>query len=236
MLEDCRIRNNYIDLVITSPPYNLAKQYDNVDDNLSYDEYLLFSERWLKKCWALSKSDGRLCMNVPLDTSKGEYRSLGADITCIAKQVGWKYRTTIVWNEGHVSKSFARGSFMSARSPHIIAPVELIIVMYKQHWKKVRLGVSDITQEEFIEWTNGLWSFPGARQRTHPAPFPIELPKRCIKLFSFNGEIILDPFMGSGTTLVASKMLHRRSIGIEISEKFCHLAFKRIIKEATESA
>ena len=171
-------------------------------------------------------------MNVPLDTGKGQHQSLGADIIHIAKQVGWKYRTTIVWNEGNISKSAARGSFMSASSPNVISPVELIVVMYKDVWKKSYRGVSDISESEFVEWTNGLWSFSGERSSLvgHPAPFPIELPKRCIKLFSYKNDIILDPFMGSGTTLVASKILQRRSIGIDVSREYCELAFKRLLK------
>lgn len=232
ILKDEHIANNYIDLIVTSPPYNIGKNYGYANDNLSYDEYLEFTYKWLKKCYDLVKFDGRLCMNIPLDTGKGVQRSLGADITCMAKEVGWKYRTTVIWNEGHISKNSARGSFMSASSPHIISPVELVVVMYKEQWKKSCRGKSDITKEEFVEWTNGVWTFSGESKKKigHPAPFPIELPKRCIKLFSYIGDIILDPFMGSGTTLVASKMLKRKSIGVEISGEFCELAFKRILK------
>ncbi len=90
---------------------NVNKDYENANDNLSYEDYLIFTGKWLKKCYELAKTDGRLCMNIPIDTGKGEQRSLGADITCIAKNVGWKYRTTIIWNEGNISKSSARGSF-----------------------------------------------------------------------------------------------------------------------------
>jgi site-specific DNA-methyltransferase (adenine-specific) len=232
MLEDCRIQDDHIDLIVTSPPYNVSKNYENANDNLSYEDYLEFTEKWLKKCFALSKSDGRLCMNIPLDTGKGEKRSLGADITEIAKQVGWKYRTTIVWNEGNISNSAARGSFMSASSPHVISPVELIVVMYKEKWKKSRKGVSDISKEEFIEWTNGMWTFSGESKKKigHPAPFPLELPKRCIKLFSYKDDIVLDPFMGSGTTLVSANMCGRKSFGIELSREYCELAMRRLLK------
>ncbi len=232
MLKDRRIQSNHIDLIVTSPPYNVNKNYGEADDNLDYEKYLQFTRNWLEKCYDLAKPTGRLCMNIPIDTGKGTQRSLGADITCIAKEVGWKYRTTIIWNEGNISKSSARGSFMSASSPHVISPVELIVVMYKEQWKKTSRGKSDTTKEEFIEWTNGVWVFSGESKKKigHPAPFPIELPKRCIKLFSYVDDIILDPFMGSGTTLVAAKMLGRKSMGIEISREFCELAFKRILK------
>lgn len=232
MLTDARIPENHIDLIVTSPPYNVNKNYGASNDNLSYEEYLEFTRKWLEKCYGWAKCDGRLCMNIPVDTGKGEQRSLGADITYIAKQVGWKYRTTIIWNEGNISKSSARGSFMSASSPHIIAPAELIVVMYKEQWKKSCKGKSDTTKDEFVEWTNGMWTFSGESKKKigHPAPFPVELPKRCIKLFSYVGDIVLDPFMGSGTTIVASKMLGRKSMGIEISREFCELAFHRVLK------
>lgn len=232
MLTDERIPNNHIDLIVTSPPYNVNKNYGASNDNLSYEEYLEFTRKWLEKCYDWAKCDGRLCMNIPLDTGKGEQRSLGVDITYIAKQVGWKYRTTIIWNEGNISKVGARGSFMSASSPHIITPAELVVVMYKEQWKKSSKGKSDTAKDEFVKWTNGMWNFSGESKKKigHPAPFPVELPKRCIKLFSYVGDIVLDPFMGSGTTIVASKMLGRKSMGIEISREFCELAFHRILK------
>lgn len=123
---------------------------------------------------------------------------------------------------------------MSARAPYVIAPVEMIVVLYKNKWrKKSGSGISDITKEEFIEWTNGVWSFSGESKKRvgHPAPFPIELPKRCIKLFSFVDDVILDPFLGSGTTLIACTLLNRKGIGIEIDEKYCEIAKKRLIEE-----
>lgn len=232
MREDVRIPENHIDLIVTSPPYNVNKNYGKANDNLSYEDYLTFTKQWLEKCYLLSKADGRLCMNIPIDTGKGEQRSIGADITCVAKQVGWEYRTTIIWNEGNISKSSARGSFMSASSPNVIAPVELIIVMYKEQWKKQSKGTSDISKGEFVEWTNGIWTFSGESKKKigHPAPFPVELPKRCIKLFSYVDDIVLDPFMGSGTTLVAANSLKRKAFGIEISRDYCELAMHRLLK------
>lgn len=232
MLNDKIIPDNYIDLIVTSPPYNVGKNYGVANDNLEYDDYIEFTYNWLRKCYGWAKADGRLCMNIPIDTGKGTQRSLGADITCIAKDVGWNYRTTIVWNEGNISKSSARGSFMSASSPHVISPVELIVVMYKKQWKKTCRGKSDTNKDEFMEWTNGIWTFSGESKKRigHPAPFPVELPKRCIKLFSYIDDVVLDPFMGSGTTLVAAKMLNRKSLGVEISDEFCELAFRRLLR------
>ena len=113
----------------------------------------------------------------------------------------------------------------------MIAPVELIVVLYKENWKKTSgSGISDMNKEEFLEWTNGLWTFPGEKKTRigHPAPYPIELPRRCIKLFSYVGDTVLDPFMGSGTTLLAAYQNNRRSIGIEIDADYCKLASERL--------
>jgi len=111
----------------------------------------------------------------------------------------------------------------------------LIIILYKKRWKKTSGSrKSDIIKDEFIKWTNGLWTFSGESKKKvgHPAPFPIELPKRCIKLFSFVGDIVLDPFMGSGTTLITAYQNNRKGIGIEIDKSYCELAKKRLINEA----
>ncbi len=232
------IKENSVDLVVTSPPYNIDIHYNSFDDNIPYEKYLEFTQKWLKKAYLLTKSDGRMCLNVPLDKSKGRneagFQSVYADIVRIAKKVGWKYFSTIIWNEGNISRRTAWGSWLSARAPYVIAPVETIIIFYKERWQKIKNGKSDIRREEFMEWTNGLWTFSGESKKKvgHPAPFPIELPKRCIKLFSFVGDVILDPFLGSGSTLIACTLLNRKGIGVEIDENYCKLAKERLIKEA----
>ena len=97
---------------------------------------------------------------------------------------------------------------------------------------KNRKGKSDITRDEFIEWTNAVWNFSGENRKKigHPSPFPVELPRRCIKLFSFVGDLILDPFLGSGSTLIACLETNRAGIGVEINRGYCELAVKRLIK------
>ncbi len=235
VLKTKEVKPGSIDLIVTSPPYNVDIKYNSHDDKLSYRDYLEFSKRWLTRCYEWLKDDGRFCLNIPLDKNKGGQQSVGADFTTIAKQIGFKYHSTIIWNEGNISRRTAWGSWMSASAPYVIAPVELIVVLYKKRWKKTNGSKkSDITREEFMEWTNGLWTFSGeSKKKTgHPAPFPIELPKRCIKLFSFVGDTVLDPFMGSGTTLIASYKLNRIGIGIEIDKGYCKLAVDRLIKEA----
>jgi site-specific DNA-methyltransferase (adenine-specific) len=230
ILKTTAIRENSIDLTVTSPPYNVDISYGGYDDGIPYEKYLEFSEKWLTKALVLSKDDGRLCLNIPLDKNKGGQQSVYADLTGVAKRVGWKYHTTIIWNEQNISRRTAWGSWMSASAPYAIAPVEAILVLYKKHWKKTRKGESDITRNEFMEWTNAFWTFSGESKKRigHPAPFPVELPRRCIKLFSYVDDTIMDPFLGSGTTLIACLETGRKGVGIEINREYYDLASRRM--------
>lgn len=230
---DC-IPEDSIDLIITSPPYNVDIRYGVHDDKMTYEDYLVFTAQWLKKCYQMVKSDGRFCLNIPLDKNKGGQQSVYADMTTIAKEIGWKYHSTIIWNEQNISRRTAWGSWLSASAPYVIAPVEVIVILYKENWKKKGGSrESDIARDEFLEWTNGVWSFSGESKKKvgHPAPFPIKLPKRCIKLFSFVGDTILDPFLGSGSTLIACSHTNRKGIGIEIDKRYCELAKVRLLEE-----
>ena len=130
------IAEESVDLVVTSPPYNVDIKYNSHDDRVTYDEYLAFSRRWMKRCHGWLKTDGRFCLNIPLDKNKGGQQSVGADLTTIAKEAGFSYHSTIVWNEGNISRRTAWGSWASASAPYVIAPVELIVVLYKESWKK----------------------------------------------------------------------------------------------------
>ena len=230
------IKNGEIDLIVTSPPYNVDIKYNSHDDQISYEKYLEFSTKWLTRCFHWLKNDGRICLNIPLDKNKGGQQSVGADLTTITKKIGFKYHSTIIWNEGNISRRTAWGSWLSASAPYVIAPVELIVVLYKKEWKKISGSKqSDLHRKEFIDWTNGIWTFNGQSKKGaggHPAPFPIELPRRCIKLFSFIGDTILDPFLGSGSTLIASHMHGRKGIGIDIDKKYCDIAISRLNQEA----
>ena len=229
------VEEGTVDLIVTSPPYNVGIEYNSHDDKMTYEQYLSFTKEWLAKCYRVIKEDGRFCLNIPLDKNKGGQQSVCADITTIAKQVGWKYHSTIIWNEQNISRRTAWGSWLSASAPYVIAPVEVIVIFYKERWKKISgSGKSDISKKEFIEWTNGMWSFMGESKKRigHPAPFPMELPRRCIKLFSFVGDTVLDPFLGSGSTLIACVLTNRKGMGIEIDKNYCEIAKRRLINEA----
>ncbi|MBV6450619.1 MAG: DNA adenine methyltransferase YhdJ [Anaerolineales bacterium] len=227
-----RVADASVDLIVTSPPYNVDIAYNSHKDDISYAEYLEFSQKWMTRCYHWLKDDGRFCLNIPLDKNKGGQQSVGADLTTIAKRIGFGYHSTIIWNEGNISRRTAWGSWMSASAPFVIAPVELILVLYKNKWKKTSGSkVSDVTRDEFMAWTNGVWTFNGESKKKigHPAPFPIELPRRCIKLFSFVGDTVLDPFSGSGSTMIAAVTNNRQAIGIEVDAKYCELSRKRIV-------
>lgn len=223
------------DLIITSPPYNVGMEYSGraEDDSLSYQHYLQFTRRWLANCHHWCRPTGRLCVNVSIDKNKNGKQPLSADITTIAMQAGWKYHATILWNEGNISRRTAWGSWKSASAPHVIAPVEVVIVLYKDEWKRQRQGRSDITGDEFKQWVLGIWEFNGesGKRIGHEAPFPRELPRRCIKLFSFVGDVVLDPFSGSGTTMIEAWNNGRIAHGIELERDYCKLAIERMARE-----
>jgi site-specific DNA-methyltransferase (adenine-specific) len=219
-----------VDLVITSPPYNLDVSYDGYRDALPYDRYLEWVGLWAAALHRVARPGGRACINVPLDSNKGGKRAVYADYVRLFAAAGWHYQTTIVWNEQNISRRTAWGSWLSASAPFITAPVEMIPVFYKGDWRRRKAGrQSDVTRDEFLAWTLGFWDFPGENPKKvgHPAPFPAELPRRLIKLYSFVGDVVLDPFLGSGTTAVAAKLLHRPCIGVDVDGTYCQVAARR---------
>ena len=236
VLHTNRIEDNSVNLIVTSPPYNLDIDYNSNDDNLNYEDYLKFSSKWMKRCFDWLKPDGRICLNIPMDTNKGGHRPTGSNLIQEALNVGLQYKTTIIWNKNTILTRTAWGSWKSASSPAILAPIEFISVFYKDQWKKLNKGESTIERDEFIQWTNGLWTFGTASRKRigHPAPFPIELPNRCIKMFSYAGDTVLDPFVGSGTTLIAAYRNKRKSIGIELDQEYYNLAINRVKKETSQ--
>lgn len=225
------IATESIDLIITSLPYNLGVKYNNYDDNKPLEEYLILLERWLGKMYNILKRDGRLCLNIPFLNNKFKFDQY-FETRKVLEKIGFKLNTVIVWDKMNMPNRMKWGSWLSALNPHVVPTFELIIVSYKESFKKMRKGVSDITKKEFLSWTLGLWQIPGenkAKKLGHPAPFPIEIPYRLIKLYSYVDDVILDPFMGAGTTLKAAKILNRKAIGVEIDVEYYRKALEELI-------
>lgn len=219
-----------VELVVTSPPYSLDVAYDGGD--VEAGDWPSFMAEWLAEALRVTKPSGRLALNVPLDTTRGGCRPTYAQAVDAAVSVGWCYRSTIVWADGELGKSTARGSVDSASSPSIIAPVELVALFSKGAWGRAVEIPSDLAHADWVDWTNGLWRFRGETSpwEGHPAPFPPELPRRLIRLLSFPGETVLDPFVGSGTTALIALELGRRAVGFDASPAYLASAGRRILR------
>jgi site-specific DNA-methyltransferase (adenine-specific) len=223
-----------INLVVTSPPYSLGVDYGAAGyaDDQPYTSYLEWVRGWATALRDVSAPGGRVCLNIPLDSNKGGKRAIYADYLRIFQEVGWTYQTSIVWNEQNISRRTAWGSWLSPSAPFVTAPVEMIAVFHNGAFRRPAINGrrGDITRDEFLAWTLGLWTFAGANPRRvgHPAPFPEELPRRLIKLYSYPDDLVLDPFVGSGTTAVAASRLGRRALAVEINPTFCALTIDNL--------
>ena len=232
LIEMDKIKDNSIDLIITSPPYNIDLDYDIYNDYRPWEEYMEWVCDWLYKCYKVLKDDGRICINHYLNF-QDRYEKVSRfplfDIKHYQDIIGFNTHKLVLWEDITRKKYTAWGSWLSASSPYINTPYEGILVSYKNQWKKTNKGVSSISKEDFIEGVGGIWKLgTSSNKKGTKATFPISLPTRCIELFSYEGDTILDPFMGSGTTGVACKKLKRDFIGIELSENYFEIAKGRI--------
>ena len=218
-----QLSDNSIDLIVTSPPYNIGIDYDTWDDNLPWDKYLSWCNEWLTECYRVLKDDGRICINHYLNFKP---KSVGLetafplfDLYNIQNEIGFKVHKLAMWNDRTVVKHTAWGSFMSASAPNLQQPYEAILISYKKQWKKINSGESTISKDDFVEGVSGVWDLNTTPGYTI-ACFPERLPQLCIDLFTYKGDIVLDPFSGSGTTCYVAKSLDRHYIGFEISERY----------------
>src|SRR5579859_5981135 len=189
-----------VDLIVTSPPYALELPYIG-GDVPDYPTWLHALESWLAELLRVAKPGwGRLCLNVPLDRDLGGWEPVSADAVQVARTVGWHFRTWLLWDKGQAGAGTDRGSLDSAGAPNVTAPVESVLVLYRGNWR--RSGAAAMLHQAWLELCGprGLWHFPGATDAFCPAPFPEDLPERCITLFSFPEDVIGDPFCGRGTT------------------------------------
>ena len=233
------IPDNCVHLVVTSPPYNASKAYD---EDLSLSEYLEMLYSVFAECYRVLVPGGRMVVNVA-NLGRKPYIPLSSHINLMMNQLGFLMRGEIIWDKSaSAGSSCAWGSFQSASNPCLRDVHEYLLVFSKGNYKLLREKsereegrIDTIPRDDFIQHTKSIWSFATERASrvNHPAPFPVELPKRCIEMYSFAGDVVLDPFNGSGTTCVAAKSTGRTYIGIDLSEEYCSIARQRL--EETES-
>lgn len=220
--------NNCLHLMITSPPYNASKEYDA---NLSLEEYLSLLSQVFTETYRVLVNGGRACVNVA-NLGRKPYIPLSHHISHLMTQIGFNMRGEIIWNKAaSASASTAWGSWQSATNPTLRDVHEYILVFSKGDYRRNRgEKLNTINKEQFMEWTKSIWVMrtESARRIGHPAPFPEELPARLIQLYSFTDDVVLDPFMGSGTTAIAALKAQRHFVGYEISEEYVALAKHRI--------
>ncbi len=223
------IEEESINLCITSPPYNVdlgnnkfnKKAYDIYKDKKSHRKYIKFLREVFEHVYPLLTDDGRLCINIG-DGKNGQVPTIH-NLTVELFDIGYKPFGHIIWNKKNTSNRAAWGSWLSPSCPSFPMSFEHILLFYKNDKKLNRRGETDLTKDEFVKFATSMWEFPGIKNKDHPAAFPIELPYRLIKMLSFIGDTVLDPFAGSGTTLVAAKKLNRKYCGIELSEQYFSL-------------
>lgn len=223
-----------VHLMVTSPPYNATKEYD---DDLSQQDYFELLREVFTETYRVLVNGGRACINVA-NLGRKPYIPLSDHISQMMAEIGFLMRGEIIWNKGvKAGVSMAWGSWRSAANPVLRDTHEYILVFSKGAFsrKKPEGKENTITKEQFMEWTRSVWLMDteSARKIGHPAPFPVELPYRLIQLYTFTGDIILDPFIGSGTTAVAALMSGRKYIGYEINPQYAELAETRIAQFLT---
>lgn len=213
-----------IDLIVSSPPYNVGIEYGAHDDNQAWEDYDKFMLGVIQQMYRVLRDGGRVCWNIPSFSSR---QNLYERFLGLFRKAGFQQYAEIIWNKKQISSRTAWGSFNSPSQPNILPSHEYILVFYKGN-KNHGKGKSDLVKEEFIPWTNGMWEFKPETKSDHPAPFPIELPYRCVKMFSYPGAVVLDPFMGSGTTALACIKTNRNFLGFEKDPQWLALANSRI--------
>jgi DNA modification methylase len=218
---------NCVSLMVTSPPYNVGKDYDL---DLTLDEYLEFLKRVLTETHRVLVPGGRIAFNVA-NVGRKPYIPLNGYIASLASEIGYLMRGEIIWIKAKgASGSCAWGSWMSASNPTLRDLHEYVLIFSKQRFDRSDKGKSTISRDEFMAATTSIWRIPpeSARRIGHPAPFPVALAERLIHLYTFEGETILDPFMGSGSTAVAALNCRRHFVGYEIDPVYVHLCNDRI--------
>jgi site-specific DNA-methyltransferase (adenine-specific) len=245
-----------IDLIVTSPPYGVGIEYDVHDDDMLVEEYLKFTEEWMSEAFRVLKDDGRIAINIPYEVNrqaKGGRVFIVSEIWQIMKKIGYKFFGIIDLEEEspHRSRTTAWGSWMSPSAPYIYNPKECVVLAYKKKHIKTIKGVPEWVGEmgevedkngvmknkmiyteqqkrEFIDLVFGQWNYFADTKSMTKATFSMDIPTKAIKILTYKNDIVMDPFAGSGTSLVAAETLDRRWIGIELSPNYAEVAKKRV--------
>ena len=245
-----------VDLIVTSPPYNCGINYDTHIDTLDMDVYWEWTREWLTQAYRVLKEDGRVSINIPYETNvreRGGRVFFVSEFYQIMKEVGFKFFGVVDLEEDspHRSKTTAWGSWMSPSSPYIYNPKECVILAYKKHhikkvkgepqWKgtpteitqedgsiKKKVVYEEVDKKEFMELVFGQWNYFADTKSLTKATFSMDIPTKAIKILSYKNDVILDPFAGSGTSMVAAEILDRRWLGIELSPNYQQIATERV--------
>ena len=217
-----------VHLMVTSPPYAVGKDYD---EDLSFDEYRELLRAVWRETYRVLAPGGRACVNVA-NLGRKPYIPLSAWVSLDMIDIGYHMRGEIIWDKGaSAGGSCAWGSWQSASDPQLRDRHEYILVFSKESYKRSRGNrANTVGRDAFLECTQSVWSFPAtsARRARHPAPFPEELPARLVQLYTFADDVVLDPFMGSGTTCVAAARARRRYVGYDIKPEYVAVAQERL--------
>lgn len=228
--------DNSVHLMVTSPPYNVGKEYD---EDLSLNEYYNLLKSVFKETHRVLVPGGRVAINIA-NIGRKPYIPLHSGIIQIMSELGFLMRGEVIWDKGSSSGgSCAWGSWQSASNPTLRDGHEYILIFSKNDFqrKKHPSKKDTISRDEFLELTKSIWKFntESAKKVKHPAPFPVELPKRLIQLYTFEGDVVLDPFMGSGSTAIAAINSNRHFIGYDTCQEYVNIANKRISNETTQT-
>lgn len=225
-----RLETDSIQCCISSPPYNVGIRYENYDDKRPYPEYI----EWLTDVFVSLKDvlvdGGRLCLNIA-PTGIKNFSPSHHDLITKLRKNGYRFVSEIIWYKQNWTAGTAWGSWKSPSCPYVLPSWEYVYVLQKGG-KRLAGENPDITKEEFQKYIDGHWDIkPETQNKGNPAPFPEELVYRLIKLYTYPGDTVIDPFMGSGTVGVVCKRLQRKFIGVDTGEKYCNEAAERIARE-----
>ena len=228
-LPDCSVH-----LMVTSPPYNVGKEYD---DDLTLPQYRTFLRKVMREVHRVLVPGGRVCFNIA-NLGRRPYLPLHRYVIEDLLRICFLMRGEIIWvKTAGGAGSTAWGSWQSPANPTLRDGHEYILVFSKDTFRRPAVAGREptISRDDFLDATQSVWQFPAesARRIGHPAPFPVELPRRCIELYTYAGEVVLDPFMGSGTTAIAALQTGRQFVGYETSQEYRELAHRRLSSTPT---